>query len=116
MDDIENTKKLPEIECFYNSLSGETVSIEDYENTKLIFNFLKCENLKEYMEFYCMLDVYLLAEVFTEFRKETLENFEIDPCNFVSLPGMGLQCFLKTSGVELDFIYKGKMLSIFFYT
>lgn len=116
MDDIEKTKKLPSIENFHNSLTGETISVEDYKNTEMIFNFLKCENLKEYMEFYCMLDVYLLAEVFTEFRKETLENFEIDPCNFVSLPGMGLQCFLKTSGVELDYIYKGESISINFNT
>jgi DNA polymerase type B, organellar and viral len=114
MDDIEKTKKLPNIECFHNSLTGETISDEEYKNTEMIFNFLKCENLKEYMEFYCMLDVYLLAEVFTEFRKESLENFEIDPCNFVSLPGMGLQCFLKTSGVELDYIYKGMILSLNF--
>lgn len=108
LNDIENTLIIPPIESFHNSLTGETISVDDYANTVRIFNVLKCQNLKEYMEYYCMLDVYLLAEVFTEFRKETLENFEIDPCNFVSLPGMGLQCFLKTSGVELDYIYNGK--------
>lgn len=109
MADLENTFTLPPIECFHNTLTGETISIEDYKNTEKIFNILKCQNLKEYMEFYCMLDVYLLAEVFTEFRKESLENFEIDPCNFVSLPGMGLQCFLKTSAIELDYIYNGEI-------
>jgi hypothetical protein len=61
-----------------------------------------------------MLDVYLLAEVFTEFRKESMENFDIDPCNFVSLPGMGLQCFLKTSNIELDYIYNGEILLFIF--
>lgn len=62
------------------------------------------------MEYYCMLDVYLLAEVFTKFREETLVNFGIDPCNFISLPGMALQCFLKTSEVELDYIYDGGLI------
>jgi hypothetical protein len=110
LDDIVKTKHLPPIEKFHNTLTGETIPLEDYVNTQKIYDVLKCQNLKEYMEFYCMLDVYLLAEVFTEFRKETLENFEIDPCNFISLPGMGLQCFLKTSKVELDYIYNGEFL------
>jgi len=54
-----------------------------------------------------MIDVYLLAEVFTKFRKETLTNFGVDPCNFISLPGMGLECFLKKSEIELEYIYDG---------
>lgn len=107
LEEITDCKSLPPIEKFFNSLSGESISEEDHQNTQKIFNILRCENLKEYMEYYCMLDVYLLAEVFTEFRKQTLENFEIDPCNFISLPGMGLQCFLKTSKVVLDFVYDG---------
>lgn len=108
LKDLSSTKEIPSINVFFNSLSGETITSEEYETTRSIFNILKCSSLQEYMELYCMLDVYLLAEVFTEFRKETLENFEIDPCNFVSLPGMGLQCFLKTSQVQLDYIYNGK--------
>jgi len=59
------------------------------------------------MEAYCMIDVYLLAEVFTKFRRETLSNFGVDPCNFISLPGMGLECFLKKSEIELEYIYDG---------
>jgi len=58
-----------------------------------IFNELKCKNLKEYMEYYCLVDVYLLAEIFTSFRMQALENFGIDPCNYISLPGFGLDCF-----------------------
>ena len=110
LDEISGCMQIPPIEKFYNSLSGETITQEDYNNTVKIFNLLKCGNLKEYMEYYCMLDVYLLAEVFTEFRKETLQNFEIDPCNFISLPGMGLQCFLKVSNVDLDYIYNGNSI------
>ena len=113
LDEIISCTTIPPIEKFFNSLSGESISHDDYQNTVKIFNMLKCGNLKDYMECYCMLDVYLLAEVFTEFRKQTLENFEIDPCNFISLPGMGLQCFLKTSKIVLDFVYNGNISSFF---
>jgi len=108
LEDINQSIELPPIEKFFNTLSGETITEEEYINTQKIYKLLACNNMREYMEFYCMLDVYLLAEVFTEFRKETLENFEIDPCNFISLPGMGLQCFLKTSNIDLDYIYNGE--------
>lgn len=113
LDEIIGCTAIPPIEKFFNSLSGESISQDDHQNTVKIFNMLKCGNLKDYMECYCMLDVYLLAEVFTEFRKQTLENFEIDPCNFISLPGMGLQCFLKTSKTVLDYIYDGNISSFF---
>ena len=114
LEEIINCIDLPPIEKFFNSLSGESISDEDYRSTYEIFHMMKCQNLKDYMEYYCMLDVYLLAEVFTEFRKETLENFEIDPCNFISLPGMGLQCFLKTSNISLDYIYDGMCFYSYF--
>lgn len=69
--------------------------------------------MKQYMEAYCLLDVYLLAEVFTQFRFEALTNFGIDPCNFISLPGMALDCFLKKSKIQLDYIYSGRINSSF---
>lgn len=81
--------------------------MEEYQKTREIFNQLKFKNLKEYMEVYCELDVFLLAEVFTCFRMEGLSNFGIDPCNYISLPGMGYDCFLKKSGIELDAITSG---------
>lgn len=115
IEEITECRDIPPIEKFFNSLTGESISEEDYQNTRRIFHMLRCESLKEYMEYYCMIDVYLLAEVFTEFRKQTLENFEIDPCNFISLPGMGLQCFLKTSKIKLDYIYDGKTFFLFFF-
>jgi len=54
------------------------------------------------MEAYCAIDVFLLAEVFTQFRIQALKDFGIDPNNYISLPGMALDCFLKKTQVELD--------------
>jgi len=108
ISELESCNKLPDINCFYNSLTGETVSIEDYNKSCQIFESLDFRNLREYMEAYCLIDVFLLAEVFTQFRIQTLENFGIDPCNYISLPGLGLDCFLKKSEVILDGVYTGK--------
>jgi len=70
-----------------------------------IFHF---RNLKDYMEDYCLLDVYLLAEVFMQFRLQTLSSFQIDPCHFISLPGLGFECFLKKSNAVFDALTSGK--------
>ena len=107
MEELKNCQNFPDIHHFHNTLTGENISDENYFESKLIYNKFAFPSLKEYMEAYCLIDVYLLAEVFTKFRHETLKNFEVDPCNFVSLPGMGLECFLKKSQVELDYIYNG---------
>lgn len=88
-------------------MRGETLSFEAYNKSRKIYDELKFENLAQYMEIYCALDVFLLAEVFTLFRKETLANFGIDPLNYVSLPGLGFDCFLKKTGVSMDYIYSG---------
>lgn len=93
-------------------MKGTNLSLEDYNKSKKIFKDLKFENLSQYMEIYCALDVFLLAEVFTLFRKETLVNFGIDPLNYVSLPGLGFDCFLKKTGVSMDFVYSGELIYI----
>lgn len=45
-----------------------------------------------------------MCEVFERFRTESMNNFGIEPGHFLSLPGMAYQAFLKTTGVELDYI------------
>lgn len=104
LDDLEKKSKFPTHEEFFNTLTGENISMEDYNESLKIFQDFEFKNLKEYMEIYCLLDVYLLAEVFNLFRKQSLLNFGIDPCAYLSLPGLSLDCFLKQSGVQMDYI------------
>ena len=60
--------------------------------------------MREYMETYCLCDTLLLSEVFERFKRQSMENFEIEPGHFLSLPGFAYQAFLKHSGVEMDYI------------
>jgi len=108
IEELENCKQFPPIESFANTLTGEGISPDDYNLSKKIFVYFRFKNMREYMEAYCEIDVYLLAEVFTEFRAATLQHFGIDPNYFVSLPGLGLECFLKKTGIELDGVYSSK--------
>lgn len=116
LSDLENCQDFPSIQDFFNSLRGESLSQEDYDKSKKIYKDFCFKNLLEYMEIYCALDVFLLAEVFTLFRKETLANFGIDPLNYVSLPGLGFDCFLKKTGVRMDYVYSGIYFRLFYFS
>ena len=51
-----------------------------------------------------MIDTLLLAQVFEEFRTESLNNFNMDPSHFISLPGFAYNAFLKHTEVNLEYI------------
>lgn len=108
IQELEDCIGVPDINCFQNSLTGDTISVEEYNETKKIYNQLGFMNLREYMESYCMIDVYLLAEIFFAFRKECLVHFSIDPNNYISLPGLSYDCFLKSTNIVLDPVWSGK--------
>jgi len=43
---------------------------------------LKIKTFKEYHDFYLNIDVYGFTDVFENFRKTTLEYYELEPCNY----------------------------------
>ena len=62
---------------------------------------MKCMN--DYMEIYCMCDTLHLTEVFELYRQESINNFEIDPTPFISLPGCAYSAFLTKTNVSLEY-------------
>ena len=103
---------LPSKKAFYNSLTRQELPDEEYEFAKEVWNIFRMNTMQEYMETYCLGDTLLLAEVFETFRNESIENFEIEPCHFVSLPGFAYQAFLKTTKVKLEYITDPKFLEL----
>ena len=79
-------KSFPPKEDFFNHLSGEGISQEDYSHALSCFNLFECENMEDYLKLYNRLDVYLLAEVFTHFQEEAYSNFKLDVTSYWTLP------------------------------
>ena len=52
----------------------------------------------------------LLADVFENFRKACIKNYELDPAHFVSLPSLAWQACLKKTNVELELLTDYDML------
>lgn len=99
IDSIDRLKEkhLPSKANFSSSLKGTEISVDNYQRALFVFNKFDCKSIGDYMKLYCQSDVYLLADVWTNFCEETFDSFRIHPeSNYLTLPGFAFDCFKKT--------------------
>ena len=99
-----DNKDLPGIKDFYSSLKLETISEEEYKQTKEIYNKLEFKNIKEYLDTYLKLDITLLTDIFENFRKGIWDKFGLDCSKYVSSPSLSKDCMLKFTKVKIEHI------------
>ena len=82
---------LPDEKSFYSSLTMDNISDIDYRPGNNVFKKFKLNNLGKYHDLHVQSDTLLLADVFENFRKTFIKVYELDPANFLSLPGLAWQ-------------------------
>jgi len=97
-------RQLPPHESFYSSLNNSNITVEEYRFAQKAWHAFECSTLSDYVTVYCMIDVLLLVDVFIEFRKKCMETYQLDVCQFFSLPGYTWQAMLKYCKVELELL------------
>ena len=102
--------KLPKKSKFFSFLKDEDISKKDYEKAKNISNTFKIKTLGEYHDLYLKTDVLSLAYVFEKIINTCLNYYGLDPCYYVSSPGLSWDAFLKMTKVELELISDTDML------
>ncbi|XP_035714999.1 uncharacterized protein LOC110858869 [Folsomia candida] len=95
--------KFPDISEFYNTLTCEGISQEDYDFGKSVFE-TECTDLGSYHDIYLTTDVLLLACVFESYRDMAISNFKLDPCHYFSLPGFSWDAALLSTKVKLELV------------
>ncbi|XP_072048611.1 uncharacterized protein [Amphiura filiformis] len=95
---------LPPKDTFYSKLNEEHISDEDYEHAQNVWNAFEMKTMREYHDLYLKSDVLLLADVFENFRKVCLKNYELDPCWFYTAPGLTYDGMLKTTSKRLELL------------
>ena len=112
--------ELPPIEDFYSFLKEQNISSEDYAHAQLAWNTLNVRDLGHYSDIYLMTDVLLLADVFENFRDNSMQAYQLDAAHFYTTPGFTWDAMLKFTGIKLElfleidkllFVEKGKILS-----
>ena len=86
MSKFEETQ-LPEQKDFYNDLTEEACSDEDYNHVKRVWRTFKMKNLGDLCDLYVASDVLLLSAVFQKYREECLESYGLDSLWYFTCPG-----------------------------
>ena len=100
-----NELSLPDKKSLCSELISENINDKDCIHAQRVFKEFQLKNLGEYHNFlskeWCIKsDVLLLADVFENFRKMSLEIFELDPVKFILAPRLAWQVPLNKSQVK----------------
>ena len=102
--DVYDEKHLPPKEKFFSTLSNCGISDSDFEHACKVFKVFGCQDLRDYTELYCLLDVALLAEAVMQFREIIYQDGGLDMFQYLSLPQLSLDFQLKQSKNEYELI------------
>lgn len=97
-------KSLPPMDVFYNSMTNDHISSDDYKHAELIWSQFKINNLGEYTDLYLKTDVMLLTDIFQNFRKTCKLYYQLDPAFYVTAPSLSFDAMLLKTGVKLELI------------
>ena len=86
---------LPPREAFFNKLGSVECSQADYAHAQHVWKNFHCQSFKEYMALFLLSDICLLADVFKAFRNNSLDEYQLDPAYFVSVPQLAWIALLK---------------------
>lgn len=95
---------LPSKTNFYNSLTNELITDDDYAHAHSIWLEFDIKNMGMYTDLYLKTDVLLLADVFESFRKTCKRYYNLDPAFYLSAPSLSFDAMLLKTSVKLDLI------------
>ena len=94
--------ELPDRKEFYNKLNNTDISEDEYQHAQKVWDAFKIKNLGEYHDLYLKTDVLLLSDVFENFRETCLHHYQLDPCHYLTSPGLAWDAMLKMTKIELE--------------
>ena len=81
-----NKTSLHEKEELYNNLNMEDITYADYMHAKRVCKDFHIKTLGEYHNSYLKNDALILADLFKNFRKMCLKNYQLDPAKYFLAP------------------------------
>ena len=107
-----NEEKLPARKYFFSSTkkgkigndgkkSGGHISFKDYLTCEKVWDKFEMKNMGDCHDHYFKKDVLLSADVFEKFIDTCLNFYRLDPCHYLSSPGLSWDTMLKMILVKL---------------
>ena len=60
--------------------------------------------MSDYHDLYLKIDLFLLDDSFEKLINTFVEYYGLDPCHYISSPGLSWDAMLQMTGIELDLI------------
>ena len=89
---------------FTVTVNNTDISEDDYQHAQEVWNAFKFQNLGQYHDLYLKTDALLLADVFENFRETCLNYYRLDPCHYMTSPGLAWDAMLKMTKINLELI------------
>ncbi|XP_054277901.1 uncharacterized protein LOC128996535 [Macrosteles quadrilineatus] len=96
--------QLPPRQAFYNKLTLETISEQDFKHAEDVWKAFNIKDLGQYSDLYLLTDVLLLTDIFEHFRDASLKSHQLDPAYYITLPSYSWDCMLKNTNIKLETI------------
>ena len=95
---------LPERDCFFNDLSDQELSENDYNRVVEIFNHFNLQTLGDLHDLYVKQDVLLLADVIENYREMCLTSYKLDPLHYPTAPSLSWDACLRYTRARLELL------------
>ena len=105
-------KSLPPKDDFFSKLTNSHISTKEYDYAKFIWKEFNCKTMRDYHDLYLRTDVFLLADVFENFRETCHKNYKLDPAQYFTTPGLAWDACLKKTLIKLDLLIDVDMLQM----
>jgi len=94
----------PRVEFFDPLSNSISCTEQEYYDANITYQTWQCRNLRDYYENYLKIDVFLLADVFENFRTIAFEEDGLEPVHFYSIPGMSWASAMKMTNAKLELL------------
>ena len=96
--------ELPSHNEIYSNLYLKNISKEDFKHAQNVWKTFNIKNSEEYHDLYVQSDTTQLADIFEQFRTLCLKEYELDPADFCTTPGLAMEACLKKTEVKLELL------------
>lgn len=82
-------------DLWHSTLTGEGLTDDDMRKIEQAKTTLNLKTMRQWHDFYLSIDVAGLADVFESFRRISMTQWKLEPCQFLGLPGLSFQGLLR---------------------
>jgi hypothetical protein len=115
-EDFDNQLNMSKLKCCNYSWENEYKEdkiYNEWDYFKYVVKTLDIKTFRDYHDFYLNIDVNGLADVFENFRKTSLEYYNLDPCYYVGTPSFAWDAMLLKTKVKLEMLTDSDMYQFF---